>query len=139
MKNEDNRSVIQGLYAAVNVKDFEYIKTLGHEKSEWFDIPFNSTATGASSVVASWEKRITIFPDVTYEIKNLIATDSYVIVQGIERGTHNGTLKLYEKEVEPKGTAIEVGFCDVYYLESGKILKANSNFDVCSLLRQLAA
>lgn len=139
MRNEENKTVIQELYTAINAKDFEYIRTLGHKNSEWFDIPFNRTIIGETSVVTLWENRFTIFPDVIYEIKNLIATDNYVIVQGIERGTYNGTFSFCEKEIESKGAIIEFSFCDVYYLENGKILKANSNFDVPSLLRQLAA
>lgn len=139
MKNETNVAVIQGLYAAINERDFDYLTALSDAKSEWFDIPFNTITTGEASAIASWERWLTIFPDATCEIKNLIAADNYVIVQGIDRGTHQGVFTFNKEQIEPSGLSIEVGFCDIFYLNEGKIVKANSNFDVCSLLRQLAA
>jgi predicted ester cyclase len=137
MRNERNIAVIQGLYAAVNQRDFEYLNTLCDTESEWLDIPFNNTAIGETSVTATWQNRFSIFPDATCEIKNLVAHDNLVIVQGVERGTHHGTFTLYDEYVEPSGLSIEIGFCDIYYMNDGKILKANSNFDVYALFDQI--
>jgi predicted ester cyclase len=137
MKNERNAAVIQGLYAAVNQRDFDYLNTLCDEGSECLDIPFNSTVVGETSVTAVWKNRLRIFPDATCEIKNLVAHDNLVIVQGIKKGTHRGIFTMYDEYVEPSGTGIEIGFCDIYYMNEGKIVKANSNFDVYALFDQI--
>ncbi|MFD2603417.1 ester cyclase [Flavobacterium suzhouense] len=137
MINETNAAVIQGLYAAVNQRDFEYLNTLCDAESEWFDIPFDKMAFGVTSVSMAWHNRFAIFPDISCEIKNLIAHDNYVIVQGVERGTHEGIFTIYEEEAEPTGLYVEVGFCDVYYMNDGKIMKANSNLDVYALFTQI--
>lgn len=137
MRNESNAAMIQELYTAVNQRNFEYLTTLCDARSEWFDIPFNTTVVGETSVTAIWQKRFSIFPDAACEIKSLVAHDNYVIVQGVERGTHEGTFTIYEEEVEPSGLHVEIGFCDVYYMNDGKIIKANSNLDVYALFDQI--
>ena len=139
MKNEQNAAVIQGLYNAVNERNFEYLNALSHEQSEWLDIPFNVTTTGETSVILSWQNRFNMFPDATFEIKNLIAHDNLVIVQGIERGTYKGLLQCIDEDIIAEGTSVEIGFCDIYYLENGTIVKANSNFDVDTLIYQISA
>ncbi|MCO6149594.1 nuclear transport factor 2 family protein [Flavobacterium sp. NRK1] len=138
MKNEKNAAVIQGLYAAVNQRNFEYLNDISDAKSEWFDIPFNTTTTGEESLTVSWQNRFSMFPDATFEIKNLIAYDNYVIVQGIERGTYKG-FSFIDEDIDMSESLIEIGFCDVYYLENGTIVKANSNFDIDSLLLQITS
>jgi predicted ester cyclase len=139
MKNEQNALIIQGLYNAVNERNFEYLTTLSHAESEWLDIPFNVTKTGETSVMLSWQNRFSMFPDATFEIKNLVAHDNFVIVQGIERGTYKGLLSSIDEDIIAEGAAIEIGFCDVYYLENGTIVKANSNFDIDTLIYQISA
>ncbi|MHA3788399.1 ester cyclase [Flavobacterium hauense] len=137
MRNERNAAVIQELYAAVNQRNFKYLNTLCDAGSEWFDIPFNSTAKGETSITIAWLNRFSIFPDATCEIKNLVAHDNYVIVQGVEKGTHEGMFTIYEEEIQPTGLPVEVGFCDVYYMNEGKIVKANSNLDIYALFSQI--
>lgn len=137
MINERNAAAIQGLYAAVNQRDFEYLDALCDSGTEWFDIPFDKKITGALSVTVAWQSRVTIFPDVVCEIKNLVAHDNLVIVQGVKRGTHEASFTIYEEQTEPTGLYVEVGFCDVYYMNNGKIVKANSNLDIYSLFSQL--
>lgn len=139
MKNEMNAAVIQGLYAAVNERNFEYLTKVSDAGSEWFDIPFNITITGKESVTASWQNRFNMFPDATFEIKNLIAHDNYVIVQGIERGTYKDVLSCLDEDIIASSPEVAIGFCDVYYLQDGKIVRANSNFDVETLILQITA
>lgn len=139
MRNEKNAAVIQGLYTAVNERNFEYLTTLSDAESEWFDIPFNSTVSGETSAVAAWQKRFSLFPDVTFEVQNLMAYDNYVIVQGLEKATFKGMLAFIDEDIITEGFPVEIAFCDVYYLEDGRILKANSNFDVNAFKEQICA
>lgn len=139
MRNEKNAAVIQGLYAAVNERNFDYLTTISDEKSEWFDIPFNTTMSGSASAEASWQKRFSLFPDVTFEVQNLMAYDNLVIVQGVERATFKGMLAFIDEDIITEGFPVEIGFCDVYYLEDGIIIKANSNFDVVAFKEQICA
>lgn len=55
MAQENNTAIIQGLYEAVNHKNYDYIANLGHASSEWRDVPFNFTATGEEAIIGPWK------------------------------------------------------------------------------------
>ena len=58
-----NAQAIRKLYEAVNTKDLNYIKSLGDEKSEWLDVPFNITSKGENAIIDPWKSWFDIFPD----------------------------------------------------------------------------
>lgn len=138
MRNKDNADIIRDLYEAVNKKDLEYIKNLGTPVSEWREVPFNLTLTGADAIIDPWVAWFKIFPDATCEVQKLTALGEYVIAQGIGRGTHKGTFDSPAGSLEPTGAAMETNFCDVYKLDNGKIIRADSYFDFFGVLKQLA-
>lgn len=137
MNNQDNESRIRQLYEAVNGKDLQTIADFGAPSSEWLDVPFNFTSTGVSAIIDPWKSWFEIFPDATCEVKSLVAFDDHVVAQGIGRGTHLGVFNSPAGEIQPTGRRMEVRFCDVYRLEAGKIIRADSYFDFYGLLRQL--
>ncbi len=138
MNKHDNASLIRGLYDAVNRKDLKTIADFGAPSSEWLDVPFNFTSTGEKAIIDPWKNWFEIFPDATCEVRSLVALGDYVIAQGIGRGTHRGVFNSPAGVLEPSGRTMAVNFCDVYRLESGKIIRADSYFDFYGLLRQLA-
>jgi quinol monooxygenase YgiN/predicted ester cyclase len=133
----NNEYLIRGLYEAVNKKDLDYIRNLGADFSEWLDVPFNFTTTGTNAIIDPWVSWFDIFPDATCEVKSLIVLGDYVIAQGIGRGTHKGVFNSPAGVLEPSGVKMQVNFCDVYKLRSGKIERADSYFDFYGLLLQL--
>lgn len=54
------------------------------------------------------------------------------------RGTHRGVFHSPAGVLQPTGRAMEVRFCDIYRLENGEIVRADSYFDFHGLLKQLA-
>lgn len=138
MNNERNAQLIQSLYDAVNRKDVETIARFGTPGSEWLDVPFNVTSRGDRAIIDPWLSWFEIFPDATCEVRSLVALGDYVVAQGVGRGTHRGPFKSPAGLLPPTGVRMEVQFCDVYRLEDGKILRADSYFDFYGLLRQLA-
>ncbi len=136
--SNDNQIIIRKLYEAVNVKDLQYIKSLGSPSSEWLDVPFNYTSKGENAIIDPWKSWFEIFPDATCEVQSLVALEEYVIARGIGRGTHKGIFNSPAGPLQPSGRKIEINFCDVYRLEDGKIKRADSYFDFYTVLRQLA-
>lgn len=136
-KNE-NLTIIRKLYDAVNAKDLGYIKSLGAPSSEWLDVPFNFTSRGENAIIDPWKSWFDIFPDAACEVQSLVALGDYVIARGIGRGTQKGTFNSPAGLLQPSNKKIEVNFCDVYRLEKGKIIRADSYFDFYTVLRQLA-
>ena len=135
---QDNASRIYSLYDAVNRKDLNAIADFGVPSSEWLDVPFNFTSTGTSAIIDPWKSWFDIFPDATCEVRSLVALGDHVVAQGIGRGTHRGVFNSPAGKLQPTGRTMAVNFCDVYRLESGKIVRADSYFDFYGLLRQLA-
>lgn len=138
MASENNAAIIQGLYDAVNEKNLEYIRNLGTSTSEWLDVPFDFTTTGENAIIDPWLSWFDIFPDARCDIKSLVAMGDYVVAQGIGSGTQKGIFKSPAGVIEPSGVKMKVNFCDVYRLEDGKIVRADSYFDFYGLLKQLA-
>jgi ketosteroid isomerase-like protein len=138
MSTANNADIIKGLYEAVNKKDLEYIENLGADNSEWLDVPFNYTSKGARAIVDPWKSWFEIFPDATCEVQSLVNLGNYVVAQGIGRGTHKGVFNSPAGELQPSGVHMQTNFCDVYRLENGKIIRADSYFDFYALLGQLA-
>jgi predicted ester cyclase len=138
MTTANNETLIRSLYAAVNEKDLETIAAFGAPSSEWLDVPFDFTSRGVNAIIDPWRAWFEIFPDATCEVKSLVSLGDTVIAQGIGRGTHRGVFNSPAGTLEPTGRTMQVSFCDVYRLENGKIMRADSYFDFYGLLRQLA-
>jgi ketosteroid isomerase-like protein len=77
--------------------------------------------------------------DGTCEVRSLVALGDDVVAQGIGRGTHLGVFHSPAGVLQPTGRRMEVHFCDVYRLEDGKVIRADSYFDFYGLLRHLAS
>jgi predicted ester cyclase len=138
MTKQDNAARIRSLYDAVNRKDLETIASFGAPTSEWLDVPFNFTSTGPSAIIEPWKNWFNIFPDATCEVRSLVVLGDHVVAQGFGRGTHRGVFNSPAGTLEPTGRKMEVRFCDVYQLNDGKIIRADSYFDFYGLWQQLA-
>ncbi len=138
MSHLTNKATIEGLYEAVNQRNFDYLAALGTPKSEWFDVPYNFTDTGDSAIVRPWKGWLDVFPDSVSEVQSLVALGDHVVAQGITRATQRGVFPSPAGDLLPDGGHMEVRFCDVYRLDNGKIIRADSYFDFYGILKQLA-
>jgi len=130
--------LIRRLYEAVNRKDLAVIASYGAPQSEWLDVPFHITSTGVNAIIDPWKAWFDIFPDAACKVRSVVTLGDYVVAQGIGRGTQRGVFDSPAGKLEPTGRSIEVQFCDVYRLENGKTVRADSYFDFYGVLRQLS-
>jgi predicted ester cyclase len=135
----DNVSLIRALYDAVNSKDLAVIESYGANDSEWLDVPFKFTSKGKRAIIDPWKSWFDIFPDATCEVRSVVGLGDHVVAQGTGRGTHRGLFKSPAGELPPTGRKMAVSFCDVYQMQNGRILRADSYFDFYDLLAQLKA
>lgn len=75
------------------------------------------------------------FPDVSFEIQQLVAEDDKVVFRTVGRGTHEGTFM----GVEPTGRAVELSGFVMFRIEDGRIVERWGTFDTVGLLDQLGA
>ena len=77
------------------------------------------------------------FPDVHRELLDFYVTENVVVVELAIRGTHKGELALGSKTIAPTGKAIDVPCCDVFHVESGKVISFHCYNLPSAMLQQL--
>jgi ketosteroid isomerase-like protein len=75
------------------------------------------------------------FPDVHRELFSIYVAENVVVVELAIRGTHKGELALASRTLAPTGKAIDVPCCDVFHLESGKVISFNC-YNAASVMQQ---
>ena len=75
------------------------------------------------------------FPDLHRELLNIYVAENVVVVEIALRGTHKGELALASGTLAPTGKAIDVPSCDVFHLESGKIISFHC-YNAASVMQQ---
>jgi predicted ester cyclase len=75
------------------------------------------------------------FPDVHRELISIYVVENVVVVELATRGTHKGELTLASGTLAPTGKAIDVPSCDVFHLESGKIISFHC-YNAASVMQQ---
>ena len=75
------------------------------------------------------------FPDLSFEIDEIITQDDSVAVRWTARGTHEGSLM----DVPATGKTVAVTGMTILHTEDGKVVETYSNQDMLGLLQQLDA
>jgi steroid delta-isomerase-like uncharacterized protein len=73
------------------------------------------------------------FPDIQFEIQDLMAADDKVVVRFVARGTHTGEFM----GIPATGRKIEVSAIAISRIEDGKVLEEWEELDMFGLLTQL--
>jgi hypothetical protein len=131
-----NEKIIRELYAAAegHGMDIEKFVSMFSEEGYMYDIPsgtkFRGQAIGDS--IAGFANA---FPDVHRELFSIYVAENVVVVELATRGTHKGELALASGTLAPTGKAIDVPSCDVFRLESGKVISFHC-YNAASVLQQ---
>jgi ketosteroid isomerase-like protein len=131
-----NEEIIRKLYAAAEGqgKDIEKFVSFFSEEGYMRDIPSGTVFRG-KAIGDSIAAFASAFPDVHRELFSIYAAENVVVVELAIRGTHKGELALGSKTVAPTGKAIDVPCCDVFHLESGKVISFNC-YNAVSVMQQ---
>jgi ketosteroid isomerase-like protein len=131
-----NEEIIRELYAAAEGQgtDIEKFVSLFSEEGYMYDIPsgikFRGQAIGDSIAGLA-----SAFPDVHRELISIYVVENVVVVELATRGTHKGELALASGTLAPTGKSIDVPSCDVFHLESGKIISFHC-YKAASVMQQ---
>jgi predicted ester cyclase len=80
---------------------------------------------------------VTAFPDARVEAKNLFTAGKTVIVEGVFKGTHNGTLKTPMGDVPATGRKVEGEYVQIIEVDRGLVKRSNLIYDQVQLMTQL--
>ncbi len=99
-----------------------------------FYYPSNSTNPMSQEETIEIRKMLPkAFPDISWSIEELIATEDKVIIRFIERGTHEGEFM----GIPATGNKYETSGISIRRIENGKIVEEREEFDVLGLMQQL--
>ena len=125
----NNEEVVQKLYAqALNKRDFNLLRAFIAD--EFVGIRGLKGAAGFEEPV---KILIKAFPDIQWNIKEILADDHHVAVRWIWEGTHSGPFQQFEttgKRLSNEGVGI-------YEFKNGKIVSAKILTDRLDFLQQL--
>jgi predicted ester cyclase len=114
-----------------NQKDGTAIARFIPEGAVGNDADFGS---GRESFRKQWQQWTTAFPDLHFEIVDIIAEGNKVLTRWVQTGTHTGAPFM---GLEPAGTAIRVEGMSFDRIEDGWVAEGFDGWDALGLRRQL--
>jgi steroid delta-isomerase-like uncharacterized protein len=79
----------------------------------------------------------TAFPDFTFEVLDVIASDEKAAVHWHATGTFDGSAKF--EGLLPNGNSVDVQGCDVLTVRDGKVVRNDAFLNGAEMMRQLGA
>jgi ketosteroid isomerase-like protein len=132
----NNEKIVRELYAAAEGSGKDIAKLVSFFSDEVYmcDIPSGLKLHGPA-IGDAIEAFARAFPDVHRELFNIYVAENVVVVELAIRGTHKGELTLASGTVAPTGKAIDVPCCDVFHVESGKVVSFHC-YNAASVMQQ---
>ena len=132
----NNEKIVRELYAAAegSGKDIAKLVSFFSDEGYMCDIPSGLKLHG-QAIGDAIDAFARAFPDVHRELFNIYVAENVVVVKLAIRGTHKGELTLASGTVAPTGKAIDVPCCDVFHVESGKVVSFHC-YNAASVMQQ---
>jgi steroid delta-isomerase-like uncharacterized protein len=121
------------LFAAWNSHDLDRIAALYAPEYEGIDVGWPSPRRGPADVRRGWERYLAAFPDLQFDLGEVVVEGSRAALTWTVRGTHRGVLMgipATHRPIAVQGTS----FCRV---AGGKLVQAQHVWDVAGLLRNI--
>jgi steroid delta-isomerase-like uncharacterized protein len=134
MSDQDNLRVAREVVAAWNAHDPDgFVKLVSEDfiaESDTFPAPLR----GRDGARQSMQMYIKAFPDLHFDIEQMIASGEFVVTRWHVTGTHKGELM----GIPPTGRRGEgIHGCTVSEYRAGKVVRQWLYWDVATLLRQI--
>jgi len=103
-----------------------------------YEGPGRERAVGRAASIARENALWTAFPDLRADLsRHFEASGDRLVIEGVMRGTHDGTLRLGELELAPTGRRVEMSFVAIFEFEGEVACRERVTWDRLSLLQQL--
>jgi steroid delta-isomerase-like uncharacterized protein len=136
MSIPDSESLAWGFFDAVDRRDVDRAGSFLAQNAEWCFVG-SMCVRGSEAVKQAMQAHFATFPDHQEELTNLIATEEWVAIEYVGRGTQQTPFDTPYGQIPPTGRRVELPSCDVYQIKNGKIAQIHTYFDWASLLQQL--
>jgi steroid delta-isomerase-like uncharacterized protein len=130
---EENRAIANRAWEASSKGDFEALKELGTPEYVWY-LPSNSTKPISREEAIEKAKRLHgAFPDISFNIKELIPVGDKVICRYTMSGSQQGEFA----GIPATGNKVEISGIMIGRIENGKIVEEREEMDMLGLFMQL--
>jgi steroid delta-isomerase-like uncharacterized protein len=130
---EQNKELVTRYVEAWNTGDFEAFKEV-LAPDFFYYLPSRSTKPMSLEETIEMGKMLQkAFPDISWSMEELIATEDKVIIRVIERGTHEGEFM----GIPATGNKYEISEISISRIENGKIVEQREELDKLGLYQQL--
>lgn len=137
MTGQENIKVVRNIYDSYNRRDFDSALKNIDKNVEIVNVALNTTLRGPDGFrqfMQGWE---TAFPDSKVDVKNIFASEDFVVVEFTGKGTHKGVLWTPDGELPATGKPLNLNFCDIHTVKDGKITRMKSYYDLATILHQI--
>ncbi len=130
---EQNKEIVTRFVEAWNTGDFEAFKEVLAPDYAYY-LPSRSTKPmSLEETIEMFKMLQKAFPDISWSLEELIATEDKVIIRVIERGTHEGEFM----GIPATGNKYETSEISISRIENGKIVECWEELDLLGLMQQL--
>ena len=126
-------TVVEGMFDALNARDYAKAAGAIAEHCEWQSVANESAHRGPGAIVAGLREFVAAFPDWRADVKNVIVAGDQVVIEWDSSGTFQNTFR----GRAPNGKRFRRRGCSVAEVEGGKIVRYRDYYDRATLLQQL--
>ena len=132
MSVEENKDVVRRAYEEVNRGDLDAASVYVAP-----DMARNGEPAGREADKRRDEALLAAFPDLRYDIEDLMAEGDTVVTRWRMTGTHEGELAGPTMSVPPSGKRLDIWGMSLYRIEGGMAKEIWESFDMMEFLGQL--
>ena len=137
MDGTDLQLFIDRYNDAWNAHDVATIVSMHTEDSVFENHTTGDAYVGREDIGRAITGIFTVFPDLSFETRRQYLREDLVVQEWTARGTHLGTIRRAEIEVEPTGLPVEYRGMDIIPIRGGLVARKDVYSDGVTLLRQL--
>jgi steroid delta-isomerase-like uncharacterized protein len=128
-----NVAALHEMLRGFNSRNAQVMLSVFNEDMEWLDVPMEESYRGHAEVEAFLERLFVAFPDVVYELTDVVAQDNHLAAKFTMHGTHLG--EFYG--IPPTGRRLELPCLSIIEMRDGKFVYDHCYFDTGMCLRQM--
>ncbi len=137
MSEQENITVVRKIFDGLNSHDLDIV-------DKYMASDVKTEAPGAPGLMDKQKDRmytqqfINAFPDLRFDIRDIIAQGNWVAVTWTARGTHKAPLSTLQGDtIPPTNKSATVPGCTVVELKNEKVVRQHLYWDMVTLLTQL--
>jgi steroid delta-isomerase-like uncharacterized protein len=127
-----NRQAVLDMVRFFNSHNARGMLSCFDDEMEWLDVPMETPYRGKAEIREFLGVLFEAFPDVLYELKDLVIRGDHAVARFAMHGTHLGALY----GVPATGKRTEIPCLSFITLRDGKVLSDHCYFDNTTVLRQ---